>query len=266
MSVADAAFRREVGAAYATAASSWAAGAGFVYARLADALVARLPTVDNGLVLDLCAGTGAATAPLVRRGCAIIAVDLVPDMLLVDASERPPAVAADAFALPFRNRSLAAVVVACGLNHAPDPVAFLAESRRVTRTGGAVLASTFAEGWSHPVKIAVDRALQPFGFRAPSWYDRFKHEVEPATANAESLTSIAKAAGLRASTVVHDNVVVNATIGQAVGWRLSMASHAGFMARLSMTDQRLARAAVVREVTDRWQPLVVPLLILSASA
>lgn len=132
MSVADAAFRREVGAAYATAASSWAAGAGFVYARLADALVARLPIVGHGLVLDLCAGTGAATAPLVRRGCAVIAVDLVPDMLLVDASERPPAVAADAFALPFRDRSLAAVVVACGLNHAPDPVAFLAESRRVT--------------------------------------------------------------------------------------------------------------------------------------
>jgi SAM-dependent methyltransferase len=266
MSVADAAFRREVGAAYATAALAWASGAGFVYARLAEALVTRLPTVDNGLVLDLCAGTGAATAPLLRRGCVVIAVDLVPDMLVVNACERPPAVAADAFALPFRDGSLAAVVVACGLNHAPDPVAFLAESRRVTRVGGVVLASTFAEGWSHPVKIAVDRALQPFGFQAPSWYDRFKRAVEPATATAESLTSIAKAAGLRSSCVVNEDVVVDATIDQAVEWRLSMASHAGFMARLSMTDQRLATAAAVSEVTDKWQPLVVPLLILSASA
>ena len=263
MSTSDVAFGTELASAYATAASGWAGGAGIVYARLAQALVHRLPTVDGELVLDLCAGTGAATAPLLRRGCGVVAVDLAPAMLVVDRDLRPPGVAADAFALPFRPESFSAVVVACGLNHARDPTAFLAESGRVTRSGGVVLTSTFAAGWNHPAKAAVDEALLPYGFRPPAWYERFKQEVEPLTASENALRSLAASVGLRQPKVAREDVEVPATVDQIVGWRFAMASHAGFIAGLSALDRRAAAEAAARNLTQRWQPLVVPLLILS---
>ena len=53
---------------------------------------------------------------------------------------------ADVTALPFRTGAFDVVVAAFVVNHLPDPVAGLTELRRVTRPGGAVLASTFSVG------------------------------------------------------------------------------------------------------------------------
>ncbi len=262
---------RDMSDAYGAAAASWAVGAQVVYGRLAEALVATAMPDEVATrsgqelapVLDLCAGTGAASEPLRRHGYNVVAVDFALGMLRVDHAMRPPAVVGDAVALPFHNGSFAATVVACGLNHAVDPVAFLAEAGRVTQPDGIIATSTFAHGWDHPAKIAVDNALRPYGFVTPSWHRSLKHNVEPATSDPVALTTIAAQAGLRSSIVTNVIVNVAATAAETVGWRFAMASHAGFVSRMTPTDYRAAEMAAVDEVRRRWEPLEIPLLVLS---
>lgn len=259
-------FRRQLGSAYGAAAESWAAGAAVVYSQLAGALVDQVPVIDRGPLLDLCAGTGAASVALARRGHTVVAVDLAPEMLAVDRDRRPPAVAADAYALPFRSRSFAAVVVAFGLNHATDPAAFLAEAGRVAQRGCIVATSTFAAGWTHPAKPAVDDTLALFGFRSPEWHLQLKCNVEPATAGPAALEATAARAGLRDAQVATIDVAVAATVEEVVGWRCSMASHVGFLAALPAEARRRATEAAVVEVRRRWEPLVISMLVLTARA
>lgn len=257
-------YRSDVRSAYDVAASGWAAGAGVIYRALADALVALLPSHGPGTVLDLCAGTGAASAALARRGLAVIAADVSAQMLRLSRGERPPAVTADAVALPFRGGAFASVVVAFGLNHAPEPVAFLRETRRVVRAGGIVVASTFAGGWPHPAKAAVDDVLEGFGFRPPAWHDRLKREVELHTGSEQALLNIAQRANLRDARASLVEVAPAVTVDQVVGWRFSMASHAGFVAALPQTTRQQAAIDAAAEVRRRWQPFVVPMLALIA--
>ena len=80
-----------------------------------------------------------------------------------------PAVTADVTALPFRDRAFDVVVAAFVVNHLPDPVAGLAELRRVTRPRGAVLASTFSVERA-AAKGAVDEVAAAHGFVPPGWY------------------------------------------------------------------------------------------------
>lgn len=266
MTAATVEFGRQLGSAYEAAASAWAVGASIVYDRLAEALVAELPLIDRGPVLDLCAGTGAASAALVRRGVPLIAVDFAVAMLAVDRDTRPPAVAADGFVLPFRPHVFAAVVAAFGVNHAADPVAFLSETKRVTSAGGLVGTSTFATGWAHPAKSAVDDVLGTFGFRAPDWHRQLKRDVEPATASVGALVAIAERAGLHDARATLIEVVPDVTAEEIVGWRFSMASHVDFVSALSTEARRRATKAAIAEVRERWEPFVVPMLVMSARA
>lgn len=269
MKPADVTFRRELGSAYATAARAWASGAAVVYNALAGALVdeivGELPAADAP-VLDLCAGTGAASAALVRRGLPVVAADLSWEMLQVDRTARPPAVAADASALPFSAAAFAAVVIAFGLNHATDPVRFLAEARRSTRRGGCIASSTFLRGWTHPAKAVVDEALAGFGFQPPTWHRRLKDDVEPATATAGALAGVASRAALVGPRVRVVEVAIDASVEEVVGWRCSMASHAGFVESLPAEARAAATELAVAEVRRQWQPLVVPMLVMTAHA
>ena len=151
-------------AGYDAAAGDWAGGPGRMYDRLAGALVAAAPVPLAGCrVLDLGAGTGAAgRAALAAGATQVVAADLAAGMLRHAVPALHP-VLADAGALPFRAASFDLVVAAFCLNHLPDPAAGLAEVRRV---GAALAASTFAPGWTHPAKDAVDAALRPLGYRS----------------------------------------------------------------------------------------------------
>ncbi len=154
-----------VRASYDAAAGGWASGPGPMYERLAAALIAAAPVPLAGIrVLDLGAGTGAAGRAALAAGAGqVVAADLAVGMLRAAGPALHP-VAADAAALPFRAGSFDLVTAAFCLNHLPDPAAALAEARRV---GAALAASTFASGWTHPAKDAVDAALRPFGYREP---------------------------------------------------------------------------------------------------
>lgn len=256
--------RGDLRIAYGAAATTWASGAAVVYDALAEAMVARLGDLGPGPVLDLCAGTGAVSAAVTRRGVAAIAVDLSDSMLRVNAAARPPGIVADAMALPVRTEACSAVLVAFGLNHAPDPVAFLREAARVCAPGGLVAASTFEGGWPHPAKEAVDRVVAAYGYVPPGWHDALKHDVEPRTASVGSAAQCAVDAGLRDPQVSRHPVALDVTVDQVVHWRLSMASHAPFVDSLPPAARRELVAAASVAVSESWEPFVVPMLVLTA--
>ena len=266
MTNADDAYVGAMTAAYDASAASWFSGASVFYGQLAARLVDLLPDDVVGPVLDLCAGAGAASARLGTRRWSVVGLDRSAAMLQVARVSRPPAVCADAFAMPFPPRTFGAVVVACGLNHATDPAAFLREALRVTRRGGSLLASTFASGWSYAGKTAVDDALAVFGYQSPAWHEQLKHDVEPATADRSALLALGVVAGMVAPRVERVAVALDLSPHDVVSWRFGMASHAPFVAGLSAEEARRAVRAAVEAVSARWEPMVVPLLVLSGLA
>ena len=100
-------------------------------------------------ILDLAAGTGTSSVPLVARGAKVVPCDFSLGMLTVGKARQPglPFVAGDALHLPFADASFDAVTISFGLRNTADPVAALAEMGRVTRPGGRLVVCEF----SHPV-------------------------------------------------------------------------------------------------------------------
>jgi len=258
-----------VRAAYDAGADGWDAGPGLMYRDLARALVASSPVpVAGARVLDLGAGTGAASAAALAAGAAeVVAADLAVGMLARCPQALHPqalrAVAADAAALPFRDRSFGLVLAAFCLGHLPELRACLAETRRVS---AALAASSFAPGWTHPAKQAVGEVLAEFGYTAPGWYRAFKSETEPRSQDPRLLRAEASAAGLgdvRVRTLLLQTSV--ATPAQYASWRLGMAHVAPFVTGLT-PDRRadLTRRAEAAAAPTSARPLEVPMLVLTA--
>jgi len=153
-------------AAYDTGAQRWAEGPEPVYASLARALLAQARPVPTGAglagwrVLDLGAGTGVAGRAALAAGArSVVCADSAPGMLRWCEARLHP-VAADVTALPLRDRSFDLALAAFCLGHLDRPVAGLREARRVA---ASLAASSFAAGWNHPAKAAVDEVLGAFG-------------------------------------------------------------------------------------------------------
>jgi SAM-dependent methyltransferase len=255
-------------AAYSTTAGAWQRGPGRIYDRLADVVVGSSPVpVAGARALDLGAGTGAASRAVLAAGaCAVVAVDAAVGMLAQDASARPPAVVADALGLPFPAATFDVTVAAFSLTHLGDPSAGLREAARVTRAGGAVIASAYADDDVHPVKIAVEDALRARGWKPEPWYEVMRTTGAPKLATAEACRTAAVDAGLHDAEVVAVRVPF-AELGapELVGWRMGLAQHAPFVAALP-TDAD--RAAVVAEAIDRlgtgWPTLERSILVIGA--
>jgi ubiquinone/menaquinone biosynthesis C-methylase UbiE len=247
-------------AGYDAAADGWADGPGQMYTLLARALVASAPVPLAGRrVLDLGAGTGvAARAALAAGARQVVAADLAVGMLRRGGTALHP-VAADAAALPFRDRSFDLVLAAFCLNHLGRLAAGLGEARRV---GGAIAASTFAPGWTHPAKNAVDEALRPFGYREPTWYVSLIREAGSQAGDPEVLTEQAAAAGFTHVRVRTTAVPTGlATPAELASWRLGMAHLAPFM----RSPGRAAAAAAAERAAAGTGPLVVSMVVLTAS-
>jgi SAM-dependent methyltransferase len=97
--------------AYENGAEAWSRGPARIYGPLADLLVAFSPEpIRAARVLDLGSGTGVGSHAAVAGGARVIATDLSAAMLRVDRARRPPSVAGDALALPFRARAFDVVL------------------------------------------------------------------------------------------------------------------------------------------------------------
>jgi hypothetical protein len=171
-------------------------------------------------------------------------------------------VAADAVALPFRDGCFDLVLAAFCLNHLSRLEDGLAEMRRV---GAAVAASTFAPGWTHPAKEAVDEAARSFGYRPPPWYTALAPGER--AADPQLLAAHAAAAGFtRAQTRTVAVPTPIATPAKLAAWRLGMAHYAPFLHTLDAPSQAAVRHAAEQAVaaSGAASPLIVEMTVLTA--
>ncbi len=222
--------------------------------------------VDGRLVLDVGAGTGAASRAIARRGGRVIAMDAALGVLTDRRLDRPPAVVADALALPLADRVVGGFVAAFSLNHVARPEVALAEAQRVCRPGSPIVAATYAEDDGHPAKAAVLAALQAHGWEPPAWYAPLQQHIAPLLSSVESASAVCATAGLCAD--VHARRVPMPWLGPGdlVDWRLGMAQHAPFVDQLPDAERAALRGAAIDELGADPPPLQRSILVITAVA
>lgn len=248
--------------AYAQGAEAWADGPARIYGRLAQELVAFSPFPLTGRhALDLGSGTGVGSRAARAAGALVTETDLAVDMLLFNRVERPPAVAGDALALPFRRDAFDVVIAPFSLNHLDDPSSGVREAGRVAPT---LLASTYATDDDHPVKGAVETALTDFGWHRPDWYDAVKKAMT-AWGTVDAATAVVEGGGLRPVDVEHRSVPFpELGARDMVAWRLGMAPCSPFVAALPSPQQdELVRRAL--DLLGPRPPAIVRRVILIAA-
>ena len=252
--------------AYSDTGGAWEQGPARVYDRLAAVLIDRSPVPLAGArVLDVGAGTGAASRAALAAGAAqAIAVDAAFGMLAHQATARPPAVVGDARALPFARSAFDATVAAFSLNHLMSPAAGLREMARVTQSGGAVLGASYAWDDTHPVKEAVRGALAARGWAPEPWYTSLGVEALPLLATPERFAAAARDAGLEAQVEAVRVPFPELDAGDLVAWRLGLAQHAPFVARLSSWERAALVADALARVRGEPPQLVRSVVLLSA--
>lgn len=160
----------------------------FLHREIRGRLLERLQSIriEPQRVVDLGAGTGAALEGLHKRfpDSLILPVDLTAAMLRAGPAAGR-GICADAARMPLPDASIDAIFSNLMLHHCPDPAAVLAEARRVLRSPGLLLFTTFgpdsllelgrawatADRYSHITPFAdmhnVGDALLRAGFTEP---------------------------------------------------------------------------------------------------
>lgn len=131
-----------------------------------DDAIDWLDPAPDARVLDVGCGTGFATTALLERAGAVHALDQSVHQLeqaWAKFGKRGPVsfYVGDAERLPFRDGAFDVVWSSGSIEYWPDPVATLAECRRVTRPGGAVLV-VGPDAPRNPVFRAVADAIMLF--------------------------------------------------------------------------------------------------------
>jgi SAM-dependent methyltransferase len=146
-------------------------------------LARRVAALAPSRVLEVAAGTGVATRAMVRAlpaGVELVATDLNQPML-----DRAAAVGtgrpvqwrqADAQQLPFEEARFDVVCCQFGVMFCPDKVRAFSEARRVLRSGGALLFSTWdrleENEFPHEIMVALARL---FPADPPRFMERIPH-------------------------------------------------------------------------------------------
>jgi len=132
----------------------------------ARAVVDALALRAESLVLDVGAGTGALIPSLAAaaQDVRVVALDASAAMLpLARARAAGRAVRADALALPIRDATADAVVLAFVLFHLNEPGLALAEAARVLRSGGRVGTVTWTRDGGSKAHTAWEETLAQAG-------------------------------------------------------------------------------------------------------
>lgn len=131
-------------------------------------LVARLPRLTTGTVLEVACGTGIVTEQLRKAlpsDVRVVATDLNEPMLVYARTARRLGAGvewepADAQALPFPDASVDVVVCQFGLMFVPDKEAALREARRVLKPGGTLALSVWAGLSENPIGRIPDEVIR----------------------------------------------------------------------------------------------------------
>ncbi len=105
---------------------------------------------ESGMkVLDIAAGTGSSSRPLVDKGAEVIALDFSEGMLAQGRMKHKDIkfVQGDALKLPFGENSFDVTTISFGLRNTSNTSIALQEALRVTKPGGKIVIAEF----SHPV-------------------------------------------------------------------------------------------------------------------
>ncbi len=115
-------------------------------------------------VLDIAAGTGTSSRPLVDKGAEVTALDFSAGML--DQGRRQHKdikfVQGDALKLPFSENTFDVTTLSFGLRNTADSNTALREALRVTKVGGKIVVAEF----SHPVNKIFRRAYLNYLMKA----------------------------------------------------------------------------------------------------
>lgn len=97
-------------------------------------------------ILDLAAGTGTSSLPLLEAGATVFPTDLSYEMVGVGQKQYPQLnfVNADALQLPYGDDVFDAVTISFGLRNVPNTLAALKEMYRVTKPGGQLVICEFS--------------------------------------------------------------------------------------------------------------------------
>ena len=140
--------------------------------------------VAGEYILDLAAGTGTSSQPLAATGARVVPCDFSLGMLKVGKQSRPalPFTAGDGTKLPFRDATFDAVTISFGLRNIVDPLAGLAELRRVTKPGGRIVVCEFSHPTFKPFRQIylnyLMRALPPIARAVSSSPDAYVYLAE----------------------------------------------------------------------------------------
>lgn len=172
--------------------------------------VALAPVRPGAHVLDVASGTGDLARLLAQRAGAtgqVVVCDINAAMLaqgrerLLDAGFALQVVECNAEALPFPDHHFDCVTIAFGLRNVTRKEQAIAEMRRVTKPGGAVLVLEFSQPWK-PLRPAYDwysfnvlPALGQWIVNDPDSY-RYLAESIRVHPNQETLRGMMEQAGL----------------------------------------------------------------------
>lgn len=159
------------------------------FAAAANDLVKRLNLAAGARVLDVVAGTGAATVPattVVEPTGFVIGADAAPEMLQVLRNKGPyHAVAAEAPRLPFGDCAFDAVLASFVVTHFKDYRNGLADMVRVLRPGGRLGLTTWGNSQNAPAQcwtnvagrfVNTDELKEAFESAIP-WADWFSNDA-----------------------------------------------------------------------------------------
>ena len=163
--------------AYARSVGAYQRGRPGYPAAAVDFLAARLRLGPGRTVVDLAAGTGKLTRPLLDTGAEVVAVEPVAEMRAV-LPVGARAVDGTAEAMPLATASADAVAVAQAF-HWFDGDAALAEIHRVLRPGGALALVWNRRRMDEPLNQAIEELLAPHrghpsAFHTGAWRAAFE--------------------------------------------------------------------------------------------
>jgi ubiquinone/menaquinone biosynthesis C-methylase UbiE len=249
-------FTTAVARAYDHTGAAWSDGPALVYDRLAGALIAQSPVaLDGRTVVDVGAGTGAASLAVTAAGGRVVAVDVAPAMLRANRAPVVGALAADAAALPLGDRAVDGLVAAFSFNHLPDPGSGFREAVRVCRPGAPLLVAAYAADDDHPAKAAVDLAAAEYGWTPEAWVVAMRTTVSMHLATVDGMAAAANGAGLTGESRTLTVDVPDVSLEAMVGWRMGMAYVAPFLA----TVDDATRRDIAQRALDLLGPAPPPL-------